>query len=644
MKKITMYLFVFFFSAVTWQTMAQLTEDFEGGFVNLTNVASNDLDFAIETTLFHGGAQSVKNAYASSQTNVLEQTAAMDLSATTTPLLEFWHIAKTEGGYDECYVEISTDGGATYAALLSAEYLGSGDYSNGLFDEDSYTDWGTSGTTVIDNTKWKKETFDLSAYKVANVKIRFRLTSDSSVTREGWYIDDVQVFEAPSCLFPLAMTDANLAPTSVDLSWTAGGSETTWEVVYDVDPYAMPANGLADATGEPGYMSVATTPTVSLSGLTDNTTYNVYYRADCGAGDYSDWASYSFTTLPANDLAVNAIAVACGDTVIGDTTYATIDPQGDCGSVDNDAPNVFYTFTGTGTAENVTLSLCNSGYDTSIAVFTGTPGALVCYANNDDSCGTQSEVTFTSDGTQTYYIMIEGWGATSVGAYEMVVSCAPACTPAVTNQDCASAMALTLNDPAVSSDNTCATTNINNPSCDQFGTIADVWFSVVVPNSGELNVTTTLGTATDVNVAVYEGTCGALTEVAGACADATGTANSLTLTGLNAGDTYYIQAWNAGTGEEGTFDIEVTGTVVSVADLQAVGFTYYPNPVKNSLMMKADETISSVSIFNMLGQEVKRMQPSALETSVDMSNLSSGTYFVKATVGSAVGTFKVIKD
>ena len=500
------------------------------------------------------------------------------------------------------------------------------------------------GTDVVTGCATDFDGYDVTGFSTITIT-----SNDLDAYSDGVTItvDLVVDHSTPTCPTPSAMADANLAPTSVDLSWTAGGSETTWEVVYDVDPYAMPANGLADASGEPGYMSVTPNATVSLSGLADNTTYNVYYRADCGAGDYSGWASYSFTTPappPANDLAVNAIAVACGDTVTGDTTDATVDPQGDCGSVDNDAPNVFYTFTGTGTAEDVTLSLCNSGYDTSIAVFTGTPGALVCYANNDDSCGTRSEVTFTSDGTQTYYIMIEGWNATSFGAYEMVVSCAAACTPAVTNQDCANAMALTLNDPAVSSDNTCATTNINNPSCDQFGTIADVWFSVVVPNSGELNVTTTLGTATDVNVAVYEGACGALTEVAGACADAAGTANSLTLTGLNAGDTYYIQAWNAGTGEEGTFDIEVTGTVVSVADLQAVGFTYYPNPVKNSLMMKADETISSVSIFNMLGQEVKRVQPSALETSVDMSNLSSGTYFVKATVGNAVGTFKVIKN
>jgi hypothetical protein len=224
----------------------------------------------------------------------------------------------------------------------------------------------------------------------------------------------------------------------------------------------------------------------------------------------------------------------------------------------------------------------------------------------------------------------------------MVVSCAAACTPAVANQDCANAMALTLNSAAMSSDNTCATTNVNNPSCDSFGTIADVWFSVVVSNSGELNVTTTLGTATDVNVAVYSGACGSLTEEG--CADAAGTANVLNLTGLVPGDTYYIQAWNAGAGEEGTFDIQATGTVVAVKDLQTVGFTYFPNPVTADLTMKANENIQSISIFNMLGQEVKMVKPAALETSINMSDLSAGTYFVKAQVGDAVGTFKVIKN
>jgi hypothetical protein len=36
---------------------------------------------------------------------------------------------------------------------------------------------------------------------------------------------------APSCLPPTALTATNLTPTSADLGWTAGGTETYWELV-----------------------------------------------------------------------------------------------------------------------------------------------------------------------------------------------------------------------------------------------------------------------------------------------------------------------------------------------------------------------------------------------------------------------------
>ena len=41
---------------------------------------------------------------------------------------------------------------------------------------------------------------------------------------------------------------------------------------------------------------------------------------------------------------------------------------------------------------------------------------------NDDFCGAQSQVTFTADGTSTYYIMVEGYGS-NTGILEMAVTC-----------------------------------------------------------------------------------------------------------------------------------------------------------------------------------------------------------------------------
>ncbi len=176
-----------------------LTEDFESGFDKFDNAGGNSVDWTLNTTLYHGGTQSAHNAYGSSNTNILHETGVLDLSSTTNPRLYFWQIAKTEGGYDKCYVEISTDGGANYTPLPASTYLGNAsDYAtNGYFHEDSYTEWGTTNVTP-DNSWWKQEIFDLSNYKTTNVRFRFRLTSDGSVQRYGWLLDDIEIKEAPT--------------------------------------------------------------------------------------------------------------------------------------------------------------------------------------------------------------------------------------------------------------------------------------------------------------------------------------------------------------------------------------------------------------------------------------------------------------
>lgn len=85
-------------------------------------------------------------------------------------------------------------------------------------------------------------------------------------------------------------------------------------------------------------------------------------------------------------------------------------------------------------------------------------------------------------------------------------------------------------------------------------------------------------------------------------------------------------------------------TVVGVDDLQALGFSYYPNPVANTLNMKANTAIDNVSVLNLLGQEVMNVTPNKLQTSIDFSNLNAGVYLVKAQIGNTSGTFKVIKE
>lgn len=86
-------------------------------------------------------------------------------TTTPNPALSFWQRYQLENNYDKGYIEASTDGGSNWQPL--------GDYVTGS------------------NLTWHRMERDLTPYQGQDVSIRFRLDTDSSVSHDGWYIDDV---------------------------------------------------------------------------------------------------------------------------------------------------------------------------------------------------------------------------------------------------------------------------------------------------------------------------------------------------------------------------------------------------------------------------------------------------------------------
>ncbi|MDA9666097.1 choice-of-anchor J domain-containing protein, partial [Bacteroidota bacterium] len=155
----------------------------------------------------------------------------------------------------------------------------------------------SSGQThATGSMPWWNIGVDLSTYIGETVKLAFTQIDDQDYTlhssaafRGDMSIDLVQVTTCAACSAPGTISASNLTSTSADISWVAGGSETAWNFEYGATGYTL---------GSGTSSIVSTNPTTSLTGLTANTSYDVYVQSDCGgATGTSVWAGpFTFTT------------------------------------------------------------------------------------------------------------------------------------------------------------------------------------------------------------------------------------------------------------------------------------------------------------------------------------------------------------
>jgi hypothetical protein len=102
------------------------------------------------------------------------------------------------------------------------------------------------------------------------------------------YVDDVTLRKIPTCYRPTQVSAAVVGPDEVTLSWTPDSrtaNPSSWTVEIGLQ-------GFTPGEGE-GY--TASDTTITISGLTANTEYDVYVSAMCGS-ESSDPRSYTFRT------------------------------------------------------------------------------------------------------------------------------------------------------------------------------------------------------------------------------------------------------------------------------------------------------------------------------------------------------------
>lgn len=260
--------------------------------------------------------------------------------------------------------------------------------------------------------------------------------------------------------------------------------------------------------------------------------------------------------------------------------------------------------------------------------------------------------------TTTYYFHVRTVCAGPLYSTWSTISFTTPATPPV-NDNCGSAIALTVGgafgDNDISGTILAANTTSGIALTCQASISADVWYSIVVPASGSVTIETQVAatnTMTDSVVAAFSGTCGTLTEIGcdddGGPTGANNLMSILSLTGRTPGEVIYVGVWKynttAPTSTNSEFIVSAYDASLSTSSFDKASLKVYPNPVSDILNLSYSSEISSVEVFNMLGQKVLVKDLNATQGKVNISNLSSGNYIVRVTSGDQIQTIKIVKD
>ncbi len=116
---------------------------------------------------------------------------------------------------------------------------------------------------------------DITAYKNANMRIRFRYNDNNSWARY-WLIDNVRIYNS-LCNPPTNLSATIIDPATISLGWTEQGTSTSWIIEWGNAGF-LPGNGND---------SITTSNPITIGNLSTSTEYEFYVISLCPGGDSS---------------------------------------------------------------------------------------------------------------------------------------------------------------------------------------------------------------------------------------------------------------------------------------------------------------------------------------------------------------------
>lgn len=357
-------------------------------------------------------------------------------------------------------------------------------------------------------------------------------------------------------------------------------------------------------------------------------TYDICLREAAAPPTNDECSNASVLTLSTDD--------SCDNQITGTTIGASPSSENTCNNEFSEFwKDVWYEFTATETGL-YEFTFNEPTFSGNYIIYSGTCGTLVEETNG---CSTSAQVQSIMAG-ETRYIMVRSGDNNEGVSFDLCVFKLP---PPAANDDCSTPTVLlesadATGNNAISGD--FANVYPSPEACDIGGNT--LWYSFTPNFTGTYNFNLT-PTDFSVNYSVFN------------TSDCSQTNNNFVnnmscyygagdlVTDLVAGNTYLIAIYTFNSNLNPFNLLVYPDASLSTESNTIEGFKYYPNPVNNVLKVEAKNTISNVSVYNIVGQRVQWVQPNNLKATIDMSELDSGIYFVTLTSGASQNTIKIVK-
>ncbi|MBX7263739.1 MAG: T9SS type A sorting domain-containing protein, partial [Chitinophagaceae bacterium] len=177
-------------------------------------------------------------------------------------------------GTDNLKFEISTNNGVSWTTLRT---------------------YSANPVNYSSNTPWDSKTIDLTAYTNQTVLFRLNATSNYGSGYCNIGFDNFIIEAIPACNEPVDLIANSITQNTASISFTGAGSA----FIVEYGPVGF-TPGTDSTAGVGGTLITGSASPIAISGLTGNTSYDVYVRQDCtgGGNGYSTNSSKAtFTTL-----------------------------------------------------------------------------------------------------------------------------------------------------------------------------------------------------------------------------------------------------------------------------------------------------------------------------------------------------------